>query len=266
MTNSYEDRVEILGRHLEGLSGAVVAFSGGVDSAVLVSLAHELLGNRMIAATAASPSFPSSDEKLVINFCKEKGIPHRFIKTCEFDDPKFNKNPKNRCYHCKSHLYDGMISLADELNFSVVIEGTNASDLSGHRPGHGASMERSRVATPLVDAALTKEDVRRLARERNLPQADKPAAACLASRIPTGEPLTPEMMRRIDSAEQALRELGVGQVRVRHHGDIARIELDLEDFKLCTHNREKIVEKFTELGWRFITIDLMGYRIGGMEK
>ena len=266
MANSYIDRIQLLRRHLEGLSGAVVAFSGGVDSAVLVSLAHEVLGNRMIAATAASASLPECDKELVASFCNDNGVPHRFVETCEFNDPKFNKNPKDRCYYCKSHLYDGMISLADELGFPTIIEGTNASDLSGHRPGHGASKERDRVMTPLVDAGLAKKDVRRLARERGLVQADKPSAACLASRIPTGQGLTPELMRRIDAAEQTLRTAGAGQVRVRHHGDIARIEVDPSDIERCVQNREMIVKSLKTLGWRFITIDLVGYRTGGMEE
>jgi pyridinium-3,5-biscarboxylic acid mononucleotide sulfurtransferase len=265
MTNSYIDRVQKLRRHLEGLGGAVVAFSGGVDSALLVSLAHEILGSRMLAATAASASLPELDRELITNFCTENSIPHRFIETCEFSDPKFINNPEDRCYHCKSHLYDGMISLADELNLPTIIEGTNASDLSGHRPGHGASKERERVSTPLVHAGLTKDDVRKLARERSLPQADKPSAACLASRIPTGQALTPELMCRIDRAEQVLKSAGVGQVRVRHHGNIARVEVDPQDIALCFENREMIVAKLKKLGWQFITIDLVGYRTGGME-
>lgn len=250
-------------RHLGNLGGAVVAFSGGVDSSVLVVLAHRLLGDKVLAATAVSPSLPNSDRSTVTQFCSEHGIPHRFVETGEFQDPAFLSNPIDRCYHCKHHLYDRLIQLADEVGFESVVEGTNASDLAEHRPGYMASCQRKRVDTPLIQAGMTKEDVRRLAKELGLTTADKPATACLASRVPLGVELTPELMHRIDAAEDVLRAMGMGQVRVRHHGDVARIEVNQADMKRCLDLRQEIAARLTQVGWRFITLDLLGYRTSG---
>jgi uncharacterized protein len=248
---------------LGNLGGAVVAFSGGVDSSVLVVLAHNLLGIKAVAATADSPGLPRSDRSLVARFCDEHGIAHRFVDTGEFQDPAFLSNPVDRCYYCKQHLYERLIRLADELGFESVVEGTNASDLDDHRPGYLALQQWKRVVTPLVQADMTKEDVRRLAQELGLATWDKPATACLASRVPPGLELTTELMRRIDSAEDTLRALGVGQVRVRHHGDVARIEVDRADMRRCLDRRQEIAASLAKIGWRFITLDLLGYRTGG---
>ena len=263
MTLRYRDKVLHLRRHLGNLGGAVVAFSGGVDSSVLVVLSHELLEPKVVAATAVSPSLPDSDRSLVTRFCSEHGIPHRFVETGEFQNPAFLSNTIDRCYHCKHSLYERLTQLADELGFESVVEGTNASDLAGHRPGFLASRQRKRVVTPLIQADMTKEDVRRLAKELGLITADKPATACLASRVPTGVELTPELMRKIDAAEGTLRAMGVGQVRIRHHGDVARIEVDQADMQRCLDWRQEIAARLTKIGWRFIALDLMGYRTGG---
>ena len=266
MTLHYREKVLNLRRHLGNLGGAVVAFSGGVDSSVLVILAHKLLGTKAVAATADSPSLPDSDRRLVVQFCSERGIPHRFVDTGEFQDLAFLSNPLDRCYYCKQHLYERLIRLADELGFETVVEGTNAQDLEGHRPGYLTLQQRQRVVTPLIQADMTKEDVRRLAKELGLITWDKPTTACLASRVPPGMELTPELLRRIDAAEDVLRAMGVGQVRVRHHGDVARIEMDRADMHRCLDRHQEIAASLAKIGWRFIALDLMGYRTGGARE
>jgi pyridinium-3,5-biscarboxylic acid mononucleotide sulfurtransferase len=263
MLNNLDKKIELLRRRFRDIESAVIAFSGGIDSGVLVEVAHQELGDRMVAATALSPSHPSSDRELIINYSNDRSIPQRFIESKEFHDPIFLSNPDDRCYHCKKYLYTGMIELANELNFKYVIEGTNLSDLGGHRPGYRASKEQERVKTPLIECEFTKDDVRALGRHLDLPMAEKPAAACLASRIPTGEGITPEILQRIDSAEDILRAMSIGQVRVRHHKDLARIEVDASEMILCMEKRDEIYAKLIDLGWKYVTLDIVGYRTGG---
>ncbi len=263
MLNGIDKKIELLRRRFREIESAVVAFSGGVDSGVLVAVAHQELRDRMIAATALSPSHPVSDRNLIESFCGGRSVPHRFVDSAEFDDPVFLSNQDDRCYHCKKHLYNEMIGLADELNFNYVIEGTNHSDLGGHRPGYMASREQDKVITPLIECEFTKDDVRELARRLKLPMADKPSAACLASRVPTGDHISTEIMQRIDRAEDVLRSISIGQVRVRHHGNLARIEVDQSDMILCLERRDEIYSKLIELGWKYVTMDILGYRTGG---
>lgn len=266
MTNQINCKIEQLTRRLRSLESAVVAFSGGVDSSVLLAVAREALGERMIAVTAVSPSLPECDRKVVEEFCARHGARHRYVETSEMSDPDYSSNPENRCYFCKMHLLSTLSGIADELGFKYVVEGTNESDLTGHRPGQRASSESERVVTPLIEVGFTKSDVRDAARLLGLATAEKPAAACLASRVPTGVRITSELLRRIDKAEDAIRAVGAKQVRVRHHGDLARIEIGRDDMGSCLERGEEIVERLKELGWKFVTIDLSGYRTGGMRE
>lgn len=260
---TFNDKVASLRRRLRELGSAVVAFSGGVDSAVLTVLAHQELKDKMCAATAVSPSIPSRDRLTAISFCRERKIGHILVDTHEFEDPYYTANPKDRCFYCKRALYKRLADIADEKGFRYILEGTNASDLSGHRPGHRASLEMKNVATPLVDVGMTKDDVRKLARELDLSLAEKPSSACLSSRIPEGTILTADLLKKIDDAEEVIRALGISQVRVRHHGDIARIEVLPVEFMRCLEEREKISAALQNLGYKFVALDIIGYRTSG---
>ncbi|MBI4126174.1 MAG: ATP-dependent sacrificial sulfur transferase LarE [Deltaproteobacteria bacterium] len=259
MSENRSKKIEVLRRRLRDAESAVVAFSGGVDSAVLSVLAFQELGNRMVAAMGVSPSVPRRDRAFANTFCQQQGIPFREIATNEFEDQRYMSNPANRCYFCKSELYTKFVLLAEELRFRYVFDGTLASDLAGSRPGFQAVKERARVVAPLVEATMTKEDIRAIARDLNLEVADKPNTACLASRLPTFTTVDPDLLRRIDSAEDGLRELGFRQVRVRHHGDVARVEVGREELLTAMCKRTDIERNLVELGWRFVTLDMAGY-------
>lgn len=255
-------KISILKRRLRELESAVIAFSGGVDSAILTLLAHQELKDKMCAATAISPSTPHQDKIAAHKFCQDHGIEQILCYPDEFDNPQYVANPKNRCYFCKSSLYKSLKIAADDKNYRYIVEGTNLSDLEGHRPGYKASCEATNVVTPLVDCGLTKEDVRQLARKFNIPQADKPASACLASRIPTGVKIKPEILKMIDEAEQTIRSFGLSQVRVRHHDDLARIEVNPDDITQLLNHREQICNCLKKLGYKFVSLDLRGYQTG----
>jgi len=231
----------------------------------LAFVAQQELGDAMLAVTAVTPSLPASDRKLTASLCERFGIPHAYVETSEFGDPDYAANSEDRCYHCKRCLVERLIAVADERGFRFVVEGTNVSDLEGHRPGHRATAEQERVVGPLIDAGFTKAEVREASRELGIPTAEKPAAACLASRVPTGTAITRELLKRIDSAEDVVRAVGAAQVRVRHHGDVARIEVEEADLASMMDRRAEIVARVKELGWRFVTLDMMGYRTGGMR-
>lgn len=258
-----ETKIKQLEEKIESLKSAVVSFSGGVDSAVLTFVAHKVLAANMVAVTGDSFSVPSRDLNSAVSFCKNRGIPHIIVKTDEFKDETYRSNPENRCFYCKSALFDCLQKIAVEKAFKYIIEGTNASELTGHRPGHMASKSRANVATPFVDLGFTKEDIREIAKYLKLEVADKPSTACLSSRIPIGTKIEPEILRRIDKAENFLIDLGINQVRIRHGGDTARVESDEIGMKICLEKRNEIVDKLTSFGWKNVTLDLKGYRTGG---
>jgi uncharacterized protein len=256
-------KLAALHRLLASLPSAVVAFSGGADSAFLAFLAHQALGRRALAVTADSPSLARSELEDAISFARRFGLRHQVVPTTELEDPRYVANRGDRCYFCKSALMDALEAIARALGPGEVLVGVNLDDLGDHRPGQAAVRERG-GRWPLVEVGLSKAEVRWLSRELGLPTWDKPAAACLSSRIAYGVPVTPEALARVEASEAALRRLGFcGQVRVRDQGrDLARIEVDLEQLPRVLDRRGEVVEALKAAGFTFVTLDLEGYRMG----
>jgi uncharacterized protein len=251
---------------LSRLDSVLVAFSGGADSAYLAWAAHSALGSRALAVTAVSPSFSAHDREQAAAFVRQVGLRHEFVDTREFENPLYVANLGDRCYHCKDELFTRMEALARERGFSALAYGINADDTRDFRPGHRAAAEH-RVLAPLLDAGMTKADVRRLSRRAGLPTWDRPASACLSSRVAYGMPVSPETLSRIERGEEALRQLGFRQFRVRDHGRLARIEIAPEEMEraLAPEMARRFVELFKPLGYDFVTLDLEGYRQGSLN-
>ena len=250
---------------LGGLKGAVTAFSGGVDSSLVAYLAHDVLGGRALAVTSGSASLTRDDLALTRQLASQWGMAHRVIQTRETENPDYLANPVNRCYFCKSTLYADLAAIAREVGHGTVLNGTNRDDWSDYRPGLQAAREQN-VLAPLSDCGFGKPDIRALASHLGLDNAEKPQAACLASRVPYGFSISIPMLKQIEKAEKALKELGFGQLRVRHHDDVARIEVPPEDFPRVLEQRERIDDALRNLGYRFVTLDLRGFRSGSLNE
>ena len=246
---------------------AMVAFSGGVDSSYLAWKAHAVLGDHMTAVTAESASVPSHQRRLADRVIREFGIPHKIVHSEEIGLEEYNRNDANRCFHCKNEVYARLRAVAAAAGSSTVLDGLNADDLGDYRPGRKAALKHG-VRSPLMEAELSKNDIRELSRRAGLPTADEPASACLASRFPYGVKITEEKLKQVDQGEELLREMGFRIFRVRHHESLVRIELGPDDLKkaLNPETASALASSFKNFGYQFVTLDLEGYRTGSANE
>jgi len=265
-TEALNAKSQRLQEQLRGLGRLLVAYSGGVDSAFLAWAAHRELGENMLAVLADSPSLARSQMHDAVAFAQELSIPLTIIQTLEMERPEYRQNDASRCFFCKDELFTVMEEFRSQNEFDIIVYGVNADDQGDHRPGQQAARQH-RVAAPLLDAGLTKQDIRELARLAGLRVWDKPASACLSSRIEYGRPVTPEALHVVEQGEEALRQMGFRQFRVRHHGDIVRIEVAREELPraLSSEMAVEFTRIFKALGFSYVTLDLEGFRSGSMN-
>lgn len=265
VTAEHKERV-LLARLAERAS-MIVALSGGADSAYLAWAAQLVLGERALSVTALSPSFSAYDRTMVEDFVRKLGVRHEFLETHEMDNPDYRANAADRCYFCKDELFSVLDQLASERNFEAVCYGVNADDTLDFRPGHRAASEHQ-VLAPLLDAGLTKAEIRALSERAGLPTWDRPASACLSSRLPYGTEVTPERLAMVERGESALRDLGFRQFRVRLHDKVARIEISPEEMSLAFSKdmAAKMVRRLKAAGFAYVALDLEGYRQGSLNE
>lgn len=260
-------RYEKLRTILNEMGSVVIGFSGGVDSTFLSYTAHDVLGDKALAVTAVSPTLPESEEQDARDMAADIGIRHLIVHSTEFSDPEFVKNPKNRCYICKKIRFTALVDLAKQEGYHWVVDGGNVDDLGDFRPGMKALEEMAdAVRSPMIEAGITKADIRALSRELGLRTWDKQSAACLASRIPYGVELTPQRLSMIDKAEQYIAPYIKGSLRVRYHGDVARIEVGEEEIPAILAHRKDIVQALRQCGFTYVSLDLGGYEMGSLNE
>ena len=263
-----EQKTEKIKSLIQEMDSVLVAFSGGVDSTLVLALAHDVLGEKALAVTAQSASMPDREMKACHQLAKEIGVKHLVVKTEEMSNPNYRANPANRCYHCKTELYSSLKKVAQQENILNILNGTNTDDLGDYRPGLDSAREQG-VRSPLVEAEFNKQEVRELSRKMELSVWDKPAMACLSSRIPYGQPVTPEKLAMIEQAEDLLLSLGFTQVPVRHLGTLARIELDKNEIPRYQNDKsvqKAVEEKLKALGFNNVVLDPEGYRMGNLNS
>lgn len=262
-----EDKERKLMTHLASMGRVIIAFSGGTDSAYLAWAAHRALGANAIAMTADSASLPESHKRDLEAFVRQFGIAHEYIETREFDNPDYLRNDANRCFHCKDELFTRLEEVGRGRGYENIIYGVNVDDLGDYRPGQNAAKQHL-VAAPLADAGLSKAEIRELSRQAELPTWDRPASACLSSRIPYGTPVTIENVKTVERGEEELKALGFRQFRVRFHGNIVRIEVARDEMPraLTLEMAQRFTDIFRELGFQYVTLDLEGYRQGSLNE
>lgn len=260
-----DEKYALLLDQLRGLGSALVAFSGGVDSTVLLKAAREALGGRAIAVTADSETYPREELAEARELAALIGCEHLVVRTSELENPGYAANAPDRCYYCKKTLFAELEPIAQERGIAAILYGAMADDVGDHRPGHRAARE-FRVLSPLLDVGIGKAEIRALAQRMRLPNWNKPSYACLSSRIAYGEQVTAEKLRALDEAERFVRGLGLTQFRVRHHETLARLELLPEEMPLAMEHRDAIVARLKQLGYVYVTLDMQGFRSGSMNE
>lgn len=265
MKRSTQTKFEDLQRVLKSLGSVVVAYSAGVDSTLVLRVAHDMLGDRVVAATGLSDTYPDEEMAEARALAAEIGVEHVMLRTEELTDPRYAMNSHQRCFFCKNELFGKLRELANERSIEHIVDGSNADDAGDFRPGLRAARQFG-VRSPLQEAGMTKDEIRELSSELGLRTWDKPAFACLSSRFPYGTPITVEKLTQVATAEKALRELGFKGFRVRHHDTVARLEVDPDDFPGVIELHAQIVARLREAGYRFVALDLQGYRSGSLNE
>ena len=265
MKKATEAKLQQLQRVLKTMESCVIAYSGGVDSTLLIKVAYEVLGRNALAVTAASPTYPQRELRDAEHFAKKIGIPHLIISSKELEIKNFSNNPPDRCYYCKQELFRILRDVAQNHHLNYVLDGSNADDTFDYRPGEKARREFG-IVSPLKDVGFTKQEIREISHVLHLDSYQKPAFACLASRFPYGVKITKKRLKQVEYAEEVLYALGIKQCRVRYHTDIARIEVPDHEFQKIITHAKKISKRFKKLGFTYITLDIEGYRSGSLNE
>jgi uncharacterized protein len=258
------DKYQRLKEILTGMGSVLVAYSGGTDSTLVLKVAYDALGDRAIAMTAVSASLPASERLEAGQIANQIGVQHILVESDETTDPEYLANTPERCFFCKKETYGRLSVYAKEHGFQVIVDGTNADDSGDYRPGRKAAGE-FHVRSPLLEAGIGKAEVRQISKDLGLPNWDKPASACLSSRIPYGMPISLAVLSQVERAERVLHELGLRQFRVRHHGTVARIEAEASDFSNLIEHRNEVVSALKAIGYTYVSLDLAGFRSGSMN-
>ena len=265
MNSSTQGKYSQIQRIMADLGSVVVAYSAGVDSTLVLRIAHDALGERVVAATGLSDTYPDEEMAEARTLAAEMGVEHVMVRTEELTDPRYAMNSHQRCFFCKNELYGKLRELADQRGIAHIVDGTNADDLGDHRPGMRAARQIG-VRSPLQEVGMTKAEIREISNELGLRTWDKPAFACLSSRFPYGTPITLEKLKQVADAERGIRKLGFRGFRVRHHDKLARLEVDPADFPRVLEQHDEVVACIRAAGYRFVTLDLQGYRSGGLNE